>query len=70
MSRLHAVVEWNRGRVKLSDVSTNGTTVECAGHGLTGVHHESATLEGEGRLWLGGRPSHDARAVAFRCIAG
>lgn len=70
VSRLHAVVEWNRGRVKLSDVSTNGTTVERAGHGVTRVHHESATLEGEGRLWLGGRPSHDGRAVTFRCIEG
>ena len=70
VSRLHAVVEWNRGRVKLSDVSTNGTTVERAGHGVTRVHHESATLEGEGRLWLGGGPSGDARAVTFRCIEG
>ncbi|MFN8603444.1 MAG: adenylate/guanylate cyclase domain-containing protein [Candidatus Binatia bacterium] len=70
VSRLHAVVEWNRGRVKLSDVSTNGTTVERAGHGVTRVHHESATLEGEGRLWLGDRPSHDGRAVTFRCIEG
>lgn len=68
VSRLHAIVEWNRGRVHLSDVSTNGTTVERAGRGVTRVHHESATLEGEGRLWLGGGPSGDARPVIFRCV--
>lgn len=69
VSRLHAVVEWNRGRVQLGDVSTNGTTVERAGHGVARVHHDSATLEGEGRLWLGGGPSSDARPVMFRCLA-
>lgn len=69
VSRLHAVVEWNRGRVQLSDVSTNGTTLERAGHGIERVHHESTTLEGEGRLWLGGGLSGDARAVTFRCLA-
>ena len=68
VSRLHAVVEWNRGRVQVSDVSTNGTTIERAGHGVTRLHHESATLEGEGRLWLGGGPSRDAQPVIWRCV--
>ena len=68
VSRLHAVVEWNRGRVQISDVSTNGTTLERAGHGSTRLHHESATLEGEGRLWLGGGPSPGARPVFWRCV--
>lgn len=69
VSRLHAVVEWNRGRVQVSDVSTNGTTLEHAGRGSTRLHHESATLEGEGRLWLGGGPSPGARPVIWRCVA-
>mgnify|MGYP001399893877 CR=1 FL=1 len=68
VSRLHAVVEWNRGRVQVSDVSTNGTTLECAGRGVTRLHHESATLEGEGRLWLGGGPARDAQPVIYRCV--
>lgn len=69
VSRLHAVVEWNRGRVQVSDVSTNGTTLEHAGRGATRLHHESATLEGEGRLWLGGGPAPGARPVIWRCVA-
>jgi len=69
-SRLHAIVEWNRGRVQVGDVSTNGTTLERAGHGVKRLHHESATLEGEGKLWLGGGPSGDVRPVIYRCVTG
>ncbi|MBM4247023.1 MAG: adenylate/guanylate cyclase domain-containing protein [Deltaproteobacteria bacterium] len=69
-SRLHAIVEWNRGRVQVGDVSTNSTTLERAGHGVKRLHHESATLEGEGKLWLGGGPSGDVRPVIYRCVTG
>lgn len=68
VSRLHAIVEWNRGRVQISDVSTNGTTIERAGRGIERLHHASASLDGEGRLFLGGGPSDDARPVSFRCV--
>lgn len=68
VSRLHAVVEWNRGRASLSDLSTNGTLVERAGRGPQRVHHETVPLEGEGILWLGGGPGGDARPLAFRCL--
>jgi len=68
VSRLHAVVEWNRGRATLSDLSTNGTTVERAGRGVQRVHHETVPLEGEGLLWLGAGPDGETRPVAYRCL--
>lgn len=67
VSRLHAVVEWNRGRVQLDDVSTNGTTIERAGRGLQRVHHDRVVLEGEGVLWLGSGTVADARPITYRC---
>jgi class 3 adenylate cyclase len=70
VSRLHAIVEWSRGRVQIADVSTNGTVLERAGRGIVRLHHESAALEGEGKLWLGGGPAPDARPVIYRCVAG
>lgn len=69
VSRLHAVVEWNRGRASLTDLSTNGTTVERTGRGAQRVHHETVPLEGEGSLWLGSGPGGDARPLAYRCLA-
>jgi len=68
VSRLHAAVEWNRGRVHLTDLSTNGTTIEPAGQSPLRVHHESAPLEGEGVLRFGSAASEDARSVTYRCM--
>ena len=54
-----ACMRWSSGTAagcKLSDVSTNGTTIERAGRGVVRVHHDSAPLEGEGVLWLGVGP--------------
>ncbi|MEW6270314.1 MAG: adenylate/guanylate cyclase domain-containing protein [Thermodesulfobacteriota bacterium] len=68
VSRLHAIVEWNRDRVRLTDVSTNGTTIERTGAAPLRLHHESALLEGEGTLRLGGAAGpDDASRVSFRC---
>ncbi|MGH8512329.1 MAG: FHA domain-containing protein [Gammaproteobacteria bacterium] len=68
VSRLHAAVDWNRGRVHLTDLSTNGTTVERTVGGAVLVHHETAVLEGEGVLRLGGTAAEeDACTVAYRC---
>ncbi|HEY8517710.1 MAG TPA: FHA domain-containing protein [Candidatus Binatia bacterium] len=68
VSRLHAIVEWNRGRVHLTDVSTNGTTIERAGLPPLRVHRDSAPLEGEGTLCLGSASAvGGASRVAFRC---
>lgn len=66
-SRLHAAIEWNRGRVVLTDVSTNGTTIERAGRGPVRVHHDSAPLDGDGVLRLGGDPADDSGLVRYRC---
>jgi adenylate cyclase len=67
VSRLHAAVEWNRGRVQLTDLSTNGTTIERAGAAEERVHHDSAALDGEGVLRLGDR-SDDSGSVVYRCV--
>lgn len=70
VSRLHAVVEWNRGRVELGDVSTNGTMVERAGRGTRRVHHDRVVLEGEGKIWLGSGTIAGARPITYRCTPG
>jgi adenylate cyclase len=70
VSRLHAVIEWNRGRAHLTDLSTNGTTLERAGRGVQRVHHDTVSLEGEGTVWLGSGSVADARPIGYRCVAG
>jgi hypothetical protein len=71
VSRLHAIVEWNRGRVHVTDVSTNGTTVERTGAAPLRLHRESGALEGEGTLCLGSAAGADvASRVAYRCHGG
>ena len=67
VSRLHAAVEWNRGRAHLTDLSTNGTTVARDGAAAVRVHHESAPLDGEGLLHLGSSLPEDAGTVRYRC---
>jgi len=67
-SRLHATVEWSRERFLLTDLSTNGTSVERAGAPAVLLHRESATLEGEGVLRLG--PGADGAVLRYRCTAG
>lgn len=67
VSRLHAVIAWNRGRASLTDRSTNGTILQRAGHGTQRVHHDTVTLEGEGTLWLGAAQG-GVPPVTYRCV--
>lgn len=66
VSRLHATVEWNRGLVRLEDVSTNGTAVELPGRLPVRLHHQGTILSGNGSLLLGVEGGRAARVV-FHC---
>lgn len=70
VSRLHAAIEWNRGRVYITDLSTNGTTIERSGEEAVWLRHESAVLEGEGTLRLGGGAAGKGATLSYRCLQG
>jgi class 3 adenylate cyclase len=68
VSRLHVVIEWDRGRVRLEDVSTNGTVIQCGGEAAISLLHATAPLHDEGVLRLGGEaPDDQCALVAYRC---
>ena len=68
VSQLHARVTWNRGEVRLEDVSTNGTVMERADRPPLRLHHLGATLSGSGSLRLGAHEEDDDVAlVRYRC---
>jgi len=68
VSRLHARLSWNRGKVRIDDVSTNGTCVEPKGGKTITLHHEGAELTGEGTIRLGCiGPEGSAALVRYVC---
>ncbi len=70
VSRLHARVSWNRGRVRVDDVSSNGTAVEPEGETPVTLHREGTALHGHGWLRLGCQgPAEDAARVEYRVEA-
>jgi hypothetical protein len=68
VSRVHATVDWGRERILVTDLSTNGTTVEREGEPPVRLHRESGTLAGNGVLRLGAGNAPDA-VVRYRCTA-
>ena len=67
-SRVHAMIEYRRGKIVLIDKSTNGTYVRNARRDLVFVHRDEHILEGEGVIGLGQEVgSHDPYAVHFSC---
>jgi hypothetical protein len=65
VSMIHARIIWNRGNVRLEDISTNGTTIRTEGAPPRTLHHETASLQGSGSLWFG---DDDTEAhVQYRC---
>lgn len=69
VSRHHARVSWNRGQVRIEDVSSNATGLDPEGGPPRTVHHDSALLSGRGVLVLGRRgPEGEAANVTYRCI--
>lgn len=67
-SRVHAKIEYRRGKIVLVDQSTNGTFVVHANKDRIFVHRDEHILEGSGVLGLGREVnSSDPLAVHFSC---
>ncbi|MBF0621194.1 MAG: adenylate/guanylate cyclase domain-containing protein [Magnetococcales bacterium] len=65
-SRMHAKVEYRRGRFVLVDQSTNGTYVMLSGEGGQLVHRDERELSDEGVIGLGRKVApDDSLAVRF-----
>jgi len=68
VSQLHARIVWVDGRIRLEDVSTNGTVVERKGVSPIRVHHEGTDLTGSGVLRLGMPDRDDLSAlIEYHC---
>jgi class 3 adenylate cyclase len=66
VSRVHVLLTWNRGRVRLQDLSRNGTGVVVDGAAEVRVHRDTMRLRGAGRIRLGVEV-HDAPLLDYRC---
>ncbi len=68
VSRLHARVMWNRGKVSVEDVSTNATRVETDQGVSQILHHDKAELTGTGTMRCGCLGAEeDAAIIQFVC---
>ena len=68
VSHVHARIHWDRGRVKLEDVSMNGTMVVREKADPLQVRRERVSLLGAGLLHLGDAEDELAQAVVrYRC---
>ncbi|MBT7410893.1 MAG: adenylate/guanylate cyclase domain-containing protein [Methylococcales bacterium] len=65
-SRLHAKVEFRRGKFFLIDQSTNGTYVTKNGEGQVFVRRDETMLQGNGLIDLGGDDQVDA--ITYDCL--
>jgi class 3 adenylate cyclase len=71
ISRLHARIEFNRGRFTLTDESTNGTFVQIAGQEDAFVRRDSIPIKGEGMIGLGRVPEESSpQTIRFACDEG
>jgi class 3 adenylate cyclase len=71
ISRLHARIEFNRGRFTLTDESTNGTFVQIAGQEDAFVRRDSIPIKGEGMIGLGRVPDDSSpQTIRFVCDEG
>jgi adenylate cyclase len=53
VSRIHARIEYRKGRFVLVDMSTNGTYLITQGEGSTCLHRDERPLQGRGVIGLG-----------------
>ena len=70
-SRVHAKVEWRRGRFFLVDQSTNGTYLRDANGRTAFVHRDELQIQGAGLIGLGQEVSADSSdAVKYAITEG
>ncbi len=71
VSRMHARIIWDRGKVRLEDVSTNGTCIETDCGTVHTLHHDGMEISGRGHIRCGclGR-EEDAALVRYDCGEG
>jgi class 3 adenylate cyclase len=68
VSMVHARVLWDRGRARIEDMSTNGTTIRRQEANAVTIRHEEASLLGAGLLCLGDPDDEDLGArIRYRC---
>lgn len=68
-SRMHAEMNFRRGRCYITDVSINGTLVIQDGGKSITLKRERLALDGDGQICLGGTPDVNPDGVlTFRCI--
>jgi class 3 adenylate cyclase len=68
VSRLHALIELQRGRFTLTDQSINGSFVKMNGQEEMFVRRDSVILTGRGQIGLGRLPDNDApQTIHFAC---
>ena len=68
VSRMHARIVWDRGKVRLEDVSTNGTCIETDCGTVHTLHHDGMEIVGRGQIRCGclGR-EEDAALIRYDC---
>ncbi len=68
-SRLHAEINFIRGRFRITDMSANGTLVLRDDGTSTTLRREQLTLHGSGRICFGGTPDENPGGVfGYRCM--
>ena len=68
VSRVHARIEFRRGKFILIDQSTNGTYVFSPVHNDVYLHLDELSLEGYGLIGLGRRPDPDSEEKIYFAI--
>ncbi|MFZ9428383.1 MAG: FHA domain-containing protein [Burkholderiaceae bacterium] len=56
VSRLHARLDWHGSSFHLTDLSTNGTTLQLSGHSAVHLRRTTCSLHGHGEIGLSGSP--------------
>jgi class 3 adenylate cyclase len=71
VSMVHARVLWDRGKARIEDMSTNGTTIRRQEANAVTIRHEEASLLGAGLLCLGDPDDESLGArIRYRCRDG
>lgn len=71
VSMVHARILWDRGKARIEDMSTNGTTIRRQEANAVTIRHEEVSLAGAGLLCLGDPDDEEIGArIRYRCCDG